>query len=436
MLGMSDSGLQSTEASGVVSTRAWWTLAVLTFVSILEWADRALMSVVAEPVKEEFELSDTELGFLLGFAFVSVRVLIAIPVGRLADTWNRRNLLAIALAIWSSATMAMGMARSYLESIAARLCVGAGTSGSYPPTVSMLADLFPLKQRGLAMGIWSIGSTVGFSLGVGIGGIITSTAGWRAAMIYFSVLGIGVALLLVFVVREPTRRDSSGSELATQTPPSLGEVFAFVRRQRSLLHVTVGFVALSIVDISIAFWSVSYFVRSHGLDVLEASSLLATVWLIAGIPGTLLGGYLMDRLARRDIRWHAWMIACICLATIVPAPFIYLSPSVPMALTAVFVSQLIWTMWFAPQVTVLTGLVGSRTRAIAWAAFSITAALVGQGVGPQLIGAISDLLTPHLGVHALRYALLTGMIFQVWAAWHFYCAAKTLTDDYERASRE
>jgi MFS family permease len=400
---------------------------------MLDWADRALMSVVAEPIRLEFDLSDTQLGFLMGFAFVGFRALIGIPVGRLADLRNRRNLLALALAVWSSMTLAMGLARNFLESIIARLGVGAGTAGSYPPTLSMIADLFPLQKRGLAMGVWNVGGTVGFSLGVGVGGAIAGTAGWRAAMIYFGLLGIAVSIFLLFIVKEPIRRDSFGNELSSSTPPGLGEVLSFVRRQRSLVHITAGFVILTIVAQSIDFWTVSFLVRSHNIGLLEAGSLIAVVWLISGVPGTLFGGYLVDRLARRDIRWHTWMITAVCLISVIPAPFIYLSPTLPMALSAVFVFMLIWSMWFAPQTTLLTGLVGNRARAVAWAGFSVALLVVGQGLGPQITGIVSDLLEPHFGIHSLRYAMLTGVGFQVWAAVHFFLAARTLEEDYERA---
>ncbi len=414
--------------------RTWWTLGMLTLVSMIDWADRALIGVVGEFIKLEFELSNTQLGLLMGFAFVGFRALIGVPVGRLADVHNRRNVLAAALTIWSSMTLLMGVARNYVEIVIARIGVGAGTAGSYPPTLSMIADLFPLEKRGLAMGVWNLGGTIGFALGTGIGGAVTFAFGWRAAMIYFGAVGLAVAVLLLVTVREPTRRDSRGKELATEKAPGFGELLEFVRRQRSLVHVTIGFSLLTIVDIAIGYWTVIYFVRSHGLDVLEAGGILATVWLVAGIPATLLGGFLMDRLARRDIRWHAWMIVCICLVSVIPAPFIYMSPTVPMAMTAVFVSTLVWNMWFAPQTTILTGLVGSRARAIAWATFSAILLIVGQGFGPLLIGAVTDLLEPSFGIHALRYAMLISILCMIWAALHFYLASRTLGQDYDRAS--
>ena len=139
-----------------------------------------------------------------------MRVLIGIPVGRLADTHNRRNLLAAALGIWSIMTVAFGMARDYTQLILARVLIGAGTTGAYPPTVSMISDLFPLRRRGFAMGIFNTGSVLGFSLGMAVGGMLVELYGWRTAMISFGLFGVILAGLLFFILREPLRRDSAG----------------------------------------------------------------------------------------------------------------------------------------------------------------------------------------------------------------------------------
>ena len=357
-------------------------------------------------------------------------------MGRLADIWNRRNLLTAALTVWSAMTLFMGLARSYVEIVIARLGVGAGTVGSYPPTLSMIADLFPLQKRGFAMGVFHIGGGVGFALGIGIGGFVTNEFGWRAAMIYFGALGLAVAMLLLLAVRAPTRRDSHGNALTAHSAPKVVDVMRFVRRQRSLIHVGIALILITLVDTAILSWTVMYFVRSHGLDVFEAGGLLATAWLVTGLSGTLLGGYLMDRLARRDPRWHTRMIVCVCLVSVVLVPFVYLGPTVPFALGTMFVTTLVWNMWIAPQATILTGLDGSRARGITWAALSATALLFAKGLGPLLVGMITDLLEPFVGVHALRYAMLVGIVFMIWGAPHFHLAGRTIVEDYEGASNQ
>ena len=287
---------------------AWWTLGVLTFVSILDWADRALISVVAEPLRHEFGLSDTELGFSMAFAFGLVRIFIGIPVGRLADTHNRRNLLASALALWSVMTIAFGMARNYTQLFWARVVIGAGTTGAYPPAVSMISDLFPLRKRGFAMGIFNTGSVIGFSLGMAVGAMIVELYGWRAAMIAFGLFGVVLAVLLLLILKEPPRRDSKGEEITTVEPPPLRQVLRFMLGQRSLFHLIVAFSLVNIMDAVSGFWTISFYVRSHGMTIGEAGTALGVVWVVAGLAGVLLGGYLLDYLGRRDIRWHSWML--------------------------------------------------------------------------------------------------------------------------------
>jgi predicted MFS family arabinose efflux permease len=286
---------------------AWWTVGVLSFVAVLDWADRALISAIAEPVKQEFDLSDAQLGFAMGFAMVIMRVVIGVPIGRLSDSWNRRNVLALSLGFWSLMTIATGMAKNFTQFIGARLGVGAGTAGSYPPTLSMLGDLFPLKKRGVALGIWSIGTTIGFSVGLAAGAVIAEHYGWRTAALSFGAVGIAVAMLLFVIVKEPVRRNAVGTELGDEKAPSTRSVIAFISGQRSLLHTIWGFILLNFIEGAQNYWTQSFYVRTHGLSIGEAGSALAGVWLVSGIIGTFLGGYLMDHLGRRDLRWHTWL---------------------------------------------------------------------------------------------------------------------------------
>jgi MFS family permease len=412
---------------------AWWTLGVLTFVSILDWSDRALISAVAEPLRHEFELSDTELGFSMAFAFGLFRVFIGIPVGRLADTHNRRNLLAFALAFWSIMTVAFGLARNYAQLFLARVAIGAGTTGAYPPTVSMISDLFPLRQRGFAMGVFNTGSVIGFSLGMAAGAMIVELYGWRAAMIAFGLFGLVLAVSLFFVLKEPLRRDSKGAEIAAVEAPPLRDVLRFMLGQRSLFHLLVAFSLVNIMDSVNGFWAISFFVRSHGMSIGDAGTALGAVWVVAGLTGVLLGGYLLDYLGKRDIRWHSWMLCWVALLSIPPWLLAFLGPSVPLALTGSFLSTLVFSMWYAPLQTLLTGLVGSQMRAVAYAMLS-TFFYLAYSLGPIITGFVSEQLEPTAGEDSLRYALVASLGLQAWAAWHFYRAAVTLKEDYDRAA--
>jgi MFS family permease len=428
--------LSSAQTDHPVSRRtAWWTVGVLAFVAVLDWADRALISAVAEPVKREFDLSDAQLGFAMGFAMVIMRVVIGVPIGRISDSWNRRNVLALSLGFWSLMTAASGMAKNFTQFIAARLCVGGGTAGSYPPTLSMLGDLFPLRSRGTALGIWSIGTTIGFSVGLAAGALIAERYGWRTAALSFGAVGVAVALLLFFLVEEPVRRDAVGAELADEKAPSAWSVVLFISKQRSLLHTIWGFILLNFIEGAQNYWTQSFYVRTHGLSIGEAGSALASVWLVAGIIGSFSGGYLIDHLGRRDIRWHTWLTGCAGLVCVVPSTVVYLGPSPAVSLTGTFVNTMIWSTWYAAQMILMTGLVGSRMRATSWALIMAVTLMLGNALGPQVVGLLSDWIEPSVGRLSLRYAMLSILILNIWAAVHFFLAGRTIAADYERAGR-
>jgi MFS family permease len=158
------------------------------------------------------------------------------------------------------------------------------------------------------------------------------------------------------------------------------------------------------------------------------------VWVVAGLAGVLLGGYLLDYLGRRDIRWHSWMLCGVALLSIPAWLLAFLGPSVTLALTGSFFSTLVFSMWYAPLQTLFTGLVGTQMRAVAYSTLSIFL-YIAYSLGPILAGFVSEQLAPTAGDDSLRYALVVASVsLQVWAAWHFYRAAATLKEDYARAA--
>ncbi len=413
---------------------AWWTLSVLTFVAMLDWADRALIAATVEPIKGEFGLSDGEIGFLMGFAFVAIRVLLGLPIGRWADSYNRRNILVGSIAVWSAGTVVFGMSRNFAHLVAGRLVIGAGTAGSISPSLSMVADLFPLRRRGLAMGIWNAGSVVGYSVGLGIGAFLTQFYGWRITMYAFGLFGLIVAAIVLFGTAEPLRRDSAGKEATSVQLPSLRRVLAFMIRQRSMLHVCIGFALIMAVDMMTSFWAMTFYVRSYGLEIAQAGGYLSIMWL-TGIPGCLFGGYLADRLGRNDIRWHGWLVALACVAATVSTAIIYLTDILPLALVVVAVNTFIFAITYPAMTNVSIGLFPVRMRALGYALYTVIL-YSGYALGPSYIGVVSDWLEPRFGVESLRYAMLSSIPFMLWAALHFWRAAPLLAADYERANSQ
>ena len=229
--------------------------------------------------------------------------------------------------------------------------------------------------------------------------------------------------------------DAVGTELADEKTPSTWAVIVFISRQRSLLHTIWGFILLNFLEGAQNYWTQSFYVRTHGMSIGEAGSALAGVWLVSGIRGSFFGGYLMDHLGRRDLRWHTWLPGLAGLVCVIPSCAIYLGPSPAVALTGSFVNTMVWSTWYAAQMMLMTGLVGSRMRATSWALVMLITLTLGNALGPQVVGLISDWIEPSVGLLSLRYAMLSILILNVWAAVHFFLAGRTIVADYERAGR-
>lgn len=414
---------------------AWWTLIAISLVAFIDFADRGLVGVALEGIKVDFELSDTQLGLLGGTAFILLRLFVLVPIGRLADVWNRKQLVVISMLVISAMTVLFGLAKNVATLIATRLVVGGATAGTSPPSVSIIADLFPMRIRGFAMGVWNASSAVGAAAGFTVAGWITLQYGWRAMMISFGVAGLIVALIMFLTVREPERRDSSGRKIEDGRVPPIGEAFRFMFRQKSLLHISIGFAIVYGLDITAWTWQAAYLQRSFEVDIAEASTILGTAWLIGGLPGTMLGGYLLDVGGRRDLRWHCWLIAIVSFACAVPGLFIYLSSNLTVVIAGIYLSSFIVAMSYTAMTTVSIGLFGARMKTVGYAAFSIFL-YSGYLWGPSLVGFMSTQLEETFGQHSLRYAMLISYVLFFWATWHFMRAARTIREDYAKADRE
>lgn len=413
---------------------AWWTLIVISLVAFIDFADRGLIGVAIEGIKREFDLSDTHLGLLGGAAFILLRMVLLIPLGRLADVWNRKSLIVISMSVISAMTMLFGAAKNVGTLVAARLAVGGATAGTTPPSISMIADLFPVRVRGFAMGIWNAAGAIGAAAGFTIAGWITYNYGWRAMMVSFGVAGTIIVLIMLLTVREPERRDSSGHALDSGQLPRIGEAFRFMLRQKSLLHVSVGFGIVYGLDIIAWTWEAAFLQRSFGIDIARASANLGAAWFVGGLPGTLLGGYLLDVGGRRDLRWHCWLVAIATTLCIPPALVMYLSPNLTLVIIAVYVYSFALAMTYAAMTTVSIGLFGVRMKTVGYGAFSIFL-YSGYAWGPGTVGFMSTRLEETFGVHSLRYALLSINVLLLWAIWHFMRAARTIREDYASADK-
>lgn len=386
--------------------------------------DRQVMYILMEPVAEELSLSDSQMGLLVGFAFAMFYTVAGVPIARLADRRNRRNIISVALVVWSAMTVASGFARNYAQLLAARIGVGIGEAGCTPPAHSLISDYFPATRRATALSIYQLGVPIGTLFGLAMGGVLADQLGWRMAFFVVGLPGLILAVIVRFTLKEPLRGQSDpGADAAVE---SLGTVFRFMAGLPSLRHMLVGSALQTLALAAVGAWHAVFLSRVHGLSLTEAGVGLG---LIAGIAGSLpvfLGGWLGDRLSGRDPRWYWWLPT---LGAVVSLPFsvlAYTSDNMHVVWTMLVCATLGNHVYSAIGHAVMQSLVKPRMRAMMSAIGLFAMNIVGYGIGPWLVGLVSDRMG---GGEQLRYALLAMLIFLVWACVHYLLGARTFARD-------
>ncbi len=407
-----------------------YTLALLTTVYIANYVDRQILAILLEPIKKAFSLSDTQLGFLSGISFAIFYATLGMPIAMWADRGNRRNIITWATTVFSVMTAACGLAQSFVALALTRIGVGCGEAGSSPPSHSIIADLYPPEKRATAMAIFALGVNIGILIGFLVGGWMNEYFGWRAAFMVVGIPGLLLALLVRTTLREPERGHSDGRTAeAAAKPPSLSTAFRFMWRRRSLRHIVIGATLNSFVGYGAVAWVPAFLIRSFGMSTGDVGTALALIIGIAGGLGTFLGGYYADRLGQRDVRWNMWLVAA-CVGAGVPFAFgVYLAPTAAWALAAFVVPAAVGSLFLGPSLALVQGLVPIRMRTVASAILLFILNIIGLGIGPQMIGVVSDALAPSYGQESLRYALLIVGLVNIWAAVHFFLAGRALPDD-------
>ena len=412
----------------------WYVLAVLTAAYALSIADRFSISTLIEPIRLELHLSDAGAGLLTGFALGIFYVTLGIPVAALADRANRRNILAVSLALWSGMTLACGLARSSLQLVLTRFGVGIGEAGGTPPSTSILADKFPPARRPMALTIYALGACLGTYLGSSVASAAAERAGWRAAFLLLSAPGLLLAALVWFTVREP-HRGATDSHARAQ-PTSFLSTLRYIAGQRSAVHLIVGGSVATLWSWGLMWWTTAFLQRSHHLSLGQAGGLLGNMHLIAGTLSTVLAGVLVSRRAAADPRYVARLTALVVALTTIPSIFVYWvnSQSVATVLLWLFVPGVYF--YIGPILGLMQNVVPANMRATACALLLFLANVGNLLVAPQVVGWLSDWFRESFaaGQESLRWALLLLAPSGFWAAWHLWASGRTIRQDEARAT--
>jgi predicted MFS family arabinose efflux permease len=387
-----------------VARGGWYALVIMMLIFSCHWLDRAVLSLVAEPVRKEFGLSDSQLGLLTGFVFGLMFAIAGIPIGLLVDRINRSRLLATMVFLWSSATAACGLAQNFVALLVGRMAVGAAEAGGAPTSLSLMSDYFPARLRSTAVGVYYLGGAVGGLMIYLVGSKVAAHHGWRAALLVSSVPGITLALIAFATLREPVR---GGTELRPRSvvgdrPVGLMAALRLIASNRALLYLFGAAPLTSAAAAAAGGWLPPFFMRSHGMSISSAGLILAIAGGGFGALGSTLGGALADRVALTDATRRTGFGAVVMLLAVPALLVAILSVADAPAIALTFLSfALIFAALPVSFGSMLT-LTAPRIRGITGATMQGASNLLGYGLGPLAVGVLSDKLG---GANSLRYAL-------------------------------
>ena len=401
------------------ATRPAVLLAMLLVVYSFNFLDRQILGILAQPVKADLGLSDTQMGALGGLSFALFYSTLAIPLGLLADRTSRSGVIAASLAVWSGFTALCGMAGNFTQMFLFRLGVGVGEAGGVAPSYALIADRFPPHQRGRAIAVYSLGIPLGSAAGALFGAAIAEAVNWRTAFIVLGVAGLLFTLPFRLLVKEPVR----SSTLAT--PPAM-EVFRDLASKPVFWLMSFGAAMGSICGYGLAFWIPALLQRSQHLSMMQTGQFLGVQVLTAGTIGILAGGWLADRLGKKDRANHVRLPAMSYLLGIPCLAAGFMADSPVAAFFWLLLPSALTYFWVSPVVTAVQHLVAPNARATASACFLLINNGIGLGFGALIIGKLSDHLTPTLGDAALRTAMVWSLGCYVLAAGLMLLAGKRL----------
>jgi MFS family permease len=409
-----------------------YVLSLLMVVYIFNFIDRQILVILQESIKADMGLSDSQLALLSGFSFAIFYVTCGIPIARLADRANRRNIVAASLTIWSLMTAVCGLVGNYWQLLLARIGVGIGEAGASPPSHSIISDYFPFESRGRALSIYSMGIYIGILCGFLAGGWLNEFFGWRVAFLVCGLPGVLLAVVVRLTLREPQR---GMSDPEPYQPPDQVPMLSAVRRLwalRSFRYASLGAAFNAFVGYGSLNFMPSFAIRLHQMPVGEVGTYLSLIVGIGGAIGAYAGGQISDRLGRRDPRWYYWVPGVGTLLAAVLTPIVVLTDSQTLMWSVFFVSNISLALFLAPTIAMAHNLVGPNLRALASAMIFFVLNIIGLGLGPLTVGIISDLLMPTTGNESLRWALLVVSQFALLGGAFYFLAARHLTADQKR----
>lgn len=406
----------------------WYVAALLASIVAFAYVDRYIPFILAEDIKAELGLSDSQIGLIGGLAFALFNTVFMLPVSVLADRTSRKWVISISVAVWSAMTALGGLAQNFLHLFLVRSGVGLGEAGVLPAAQSTIAARFPARQRATALSLLSVGVTIGIMLGYGLGGYLADQIGWRMAYMAVGVPGVLIALLVVFTLRDPPK-------VVAPTKASFSEVGGAARAIVStptLKWIVLGVSFHVLASQGLSAWLAPFLMRVHDVSATEAGLLIGLPAGLMGGLGALFGGVFTDWLVKRDVRWYLWLPAIAVLGCVPIYSLAFYAPTTTLFLAAFLPGLVFSVAYTAPFFAMVQNLAHPARRAIYAALVLLVVSLVG-GAGAAMVGALSDAFAPLLGEESLRPAMLISNAINILSCVCLVWGARTAREDLASA---
>jgi MFS family permease len=401
----------------------------MTAVYMLNHVDRGLMVLLLQPIKTDLKLSDTQLGLLTGIAFGLFYATLGVPIARWADRGNRVTIASLAIGFWGLTLMAYVFVAGFAQLVFARIAAAVGEAGGKPPTYSLVGDYFPgPAERTRAMGIYNTANPLTSLMSFALAGWLNEIYGWRLTFLLMGIPGLVLAVLVKMTIVEP-RQQAGRARIEAPPPVPMRAVLATLWHRRSCRHLTIAQILLLTMGSGLGPWYAAFMMRSHGMGTAELGIWLGVIIGLSGICGVLMGGYVASRWFTGDERGQM-RLAALTVASVVPffAAFL-LVPNKHLALIALIPLFMMLGSLMAPLYALMQRLVPDEMRATVLAVVMLLASVIGMGLGPLIVGMLSDLLTPRFGTDALRYSMLSMSLIALWTGFHFRKAGDTVKEN-------
>lgn len=413
---------------------ARYVLAVLGLISILDYYDRNLISILVEPIEKGLHLDDAQIGLLSGIAFALAYGVCGIPIARMADRYGKVRVLTAGVVVWSAMTVATARAVNFATMALARAGVALGEAGAFPATQALVAEYFPLERRGTALSVIGVCGGIGLTFALAGGGLLNDWLGWRGAFLLSGIPGLLLAVLLWFTVRDPDRPAAGAAAQVAPKPSGENSPLRILMARRSYVHLCIGLAFAATGAYAQANWAPAFLMRTYHLSTGQVGGYYSAVVGPATLISIFLGGVINDWFVRRGhYAAPVWMLAA-SFGLIIPLSLaFYLTHDFPLAMALTLVSTVLGGLWVAPFYAVVQNLAGSDLRAFAAAIASLIINVIGLSAGPYLAGLLSDLLAPTFGIRSLGVSLNLLNVTYVIGVVHFVLASRTVYADVVEA---